>query len=67
MQAALACSNQSDTAEVQHRLLCMLWHLARKPMESKWNPTDGMAAVAVHQPEPGTAWSETEKMHRSAG
>ena len=55
VQTLLAHSTDSDTLEVQHRLLCMLWYLARKPMESKWSSETAAAALTGSQREPG-AW-----------
>ena len=55
VQTLLAQSNDSDTLELQHRLLCMLWYLARKPMESKWSSGAAAAALTSSQGEPG-AW-----------
>ena len=49
----LAQGNGSDMRELQHRLLCMLWYLARQPMESKWSSGAAAAALAVSQGEPG--------------
>ena len=55
VQTLLAQSNDSDTLELQHRLLCMLWYLARKPMESKWSSGAAAAALISSQGEPGVS------------